>query len=209
MVVVDIGANVGYFTLLSAEQVGPGGTVYAFEPEPDNYALLKKNIELNSYSNIRAIESAVSDECGSIQLFLSSMDNGSHSIYDAAARGVAGIKTVNTTTLDAFLEGKGWPKVDLVKIDVEGAENKVLDGMKLFCEKSPEFNLIIEFCPVLIRATGANPFDLLDKLASMNLTVQFVDEKYGLMEPEATDPASITEKLLKQETYMNLLCSRK
>ena len=209
MVVVDIGANIGYFTLLAAELVGSSGTVYAFEPEPNNYALLNKNIHLNSYSNIQPAETAVSDECGSTQLFLSAMDNGSHSIHDAAARGVAATHLVATTTLDAFLEGEGWPNVDLVKIDVEGAETRVLDGMERFCERSPDFNLIIEYCPALIHATGAKPSDLLDQLASMNLNVLFVDEKNGVLPPEASDPALITAKLLKQETYMNLLCSRK
>ena len=209
MVVVDVGANIGYFTLIAAELVGPSGTVYAFEPEPENYGLLNKNIHLNAYSNIKPIETAVSNECGSTQLFLSAMDHGSHSIYDAAARGVTATHTVVTTTLDAFLEGEGWPNVDLVKIDVEGAETRVLDGMEQLCEQSSGFNLIIEYCPALIHATGAKPSDLLDKLASMNLKVQFVDEKNGVMAPEAADPDLITAKLLKQETYMNLLCSRK
>ena len=208
MVVVDVGANVGYFTLLAAELAGSGGTVYAFEPEPNNYALLKNNIQLNSYSNIQPIETAVSNECGSTQLYLSAMDNGSHSIYGTAARGVTGTHLVATTTLDAFLKGEGWPKVDLVKIDVEGAEIRVLDGMERLCERSPDFKLIIEYCPVLINATGAKPSDLLDKLASMNLKVRFVDEKNGVMAPEAADLDLITAKLLKQETYMNLLCSR-
>jgi len=208
MVVVDVGANVGYFTLLAAELAGSSGTVYAFEPEPNNYALLKKNIQLNSYSNIQPIETAVSNERGSTQLYLSAMDNGSHSIYGMAARGVTETHLVATTTLDAFLEGEGWPKVDLVKIDVEGAEIRVLDGMERLCERSPDFNLIIEYCPVLINATGAKPSDLLDKLASMNLKVRFVDEKNGVMAPEAADLDLITAKLLKQETYMNLLCSR-
>jgi FkbM family methyltransferase len=209
MMVVDVGANIGYFTLLAAELVGSTGIVYAFEPEPDNYALLKKNIQLNSYTNIQPIETAVSDECGAIQLYLSAMDNGSHSIFGAAARGVATTKTVAATTLDGFLEGEGWPNIDLVKIDVEGAENRVLDGMEQLCERSPKLNLIIEYCPALIQATGANPHDLLDRLAAMKLAVRFIDEKNGVLPPEASDPTVITEKLLKQENYINLLCSRK
>jgi len=209
MVVVDIGANIGYFTLLAAELVGSSGTVYAFEPEPENYALLKRNIELNSYANIQPIETAVSNESGFIQLYLSAMDNGSHSIYDTAARGVAATQTVATTTLDAFLEKEGWPKIDLVKIDVEGAETTVLAGMEQLCERSPDLNLIVEYCPALIEATGTKPSDLLDQLASMNFNVRFVDEKNGVLPPEASDPDSITKRLFKQENYINLLCSRK
>ena len=209
MVVVDVGANVGYFSLLSAELVGSGGKVYAFEPEPNNYELLTKNIELNSYSNVQPMQMAVSDECGFTQLFLSSLDSGSHSIYNAGARGVRGTHLVSTTTLDAFLTGEAWPNVDLVKIDVEGAELKVLAGMERLTERPHAFDLIIEFCPILIHAAGEKPSDLLDKLASMNFHVRFVDEKAGVMSPEATDPQAITAKLVKQESYMNLLCSRK
>jgi FkbM family methyltransferase len=209
MVVVDVGANVGYFSLLSAELVGQGGTVYAFEPEPKNHELLKKNIELNSYSNIQSIEMAVSDQCGSTQLFLSALDSGSHSIYDAGARAVRGNHLVTTTTLDAFLAGEAWPNVDLVKIDVEGAELKVLAGMERLTERSHAFNLIIEFCPILIHASGEKPSNLLDKLASMNFHIKFVDEKKGVLAPETANPQEITAKLFKQESYMNLLCSRK
>ena len=209
MVVVDIGAHVGYFSLLAAEMVGSPGTVYAFEPEPNNHALLKKNIELNSYSNIQAIQKAVSNKCGSTQLFLSALDSGSHSIYDAAARGVTGNSLVNTTTLDAFLEGEGWPNVDLVKIDVEGAELTVLEGMEGLNQRSGAFNLIVEYCPFLLQSVGAKPSDLLDKLASMDFRVRFVDDKKGVLSGDTVNPSSITAKLLKQETYMNIVCSRK
>jgi len=209
MVVVDIGANIGYFTLLAAELVGSSGRVLAFEPESENYSLLQTNIQLNTFSNIRPIEAAVSNESGSTQLFLSAMDNGSHSIYGAAARGVSGSRSVATTTLDTYLEMEGWPNVDLVKIDVEGAETKVLDGMQSLCDRSHDLNLIIEYCPALIRAAGDNPSGLLEKLGSMNLNVQFVDEESGVLTPEDSDPTLITSKLLKQESYMNLLCSRR
>jgi len=209
MLVVDIGAHVGYFSLLAAELVGSGGTVYAFEPEPNNHALLKKNIELNSYSNIHAIRKAVSNKCGSTQLFLSALDSGSHSIYAAAARGVTGNSLVSTTTLDAFLKGQGWPSVDLVKIDVEGAELTVLEGMESLSQQSGDFNLIVEYCPFLLQSVGAKPSDLLDKLASMDFQVQFVDDKQGLLLPEEANPESITARLLKQETYINLVCTRK
>ena len=88
MIFVDVGANIGYFSLLAANLVGTEGTVYAFEPEPGNHELLRKNIELNSYSNIVMIQKAVSNKSGSAPLFLSALDSGSHSLYSEAARGV-------------------------------------------------------------------------------------------------------------------------
>ena len=209
MVVVDIGANVGYFSLLAADLVGPAGTVYAVEPEPQNNAILRKNVHLNSYSNVRVIEKAVSNRTGPVQLFLSALDNGSHSISDAAARGVAGDVQVAATTLDDLLEDEGWPKVDLVKIDVEGAEMLVLEGMTLLPRNSPQVKLVIEYCPFLLQASGVNPIDLLDKITGMDFHIEFIDENKGVLSSKNADPAAMTAKLLKQETYMNILCTMK
>lgn len=209
MVVVDIGANVGYFSLLAADLVGPAGTVYAIEPEPRNNAILRKNVDLNSYSNVRVIEKAVSNRTGSVKLFLSALDNGSHSISDAAARGVAGDVEVGATTLDDLLEEEGWPKVDLVKIDVEGAEMLVLEGMSLLPRNSPSVKLVIEYCPFLLQASGVVPIDLLDKITGMDFDIEFIDESKGVLSSKDADHAELTGRLLKQETYMNLLCSMK
>lgn len=209
MTVIDVGANVGYFSLLAADLVGSSGTVYAFEPEPENNTLLLTNIEINSYTNIRAKKVAVSNTCGSTDFFLSELDNGSHSIYEAGARGVAATLSVETTTLDAFIEEEEWPVVDLLKIDVEGAELMVLEGMELLNKRSNRIRLILEYCPFLIQAAGANPLELLQKLTSMNFQIRFVDEKNGGLLPADSDLQYVTSRLLRQETYMNILCSRK
>lgn len=209
MVVVDIGANVGYFSLLAADLVGPSGKVYAVEPEPQNNAILRKNVDLNSYSNVRVIEKAISNYTGSVQLFLSALDNGSHSISDAAARGVASEVQVAATTLDDLLEQEGWPQVDLVKIDVEGAEMLVLEGMTLLPQYSPQVKLVIEYCPFLLHASGINPIHLLDKITGMDFHIEFIDENKGVLSSKDVDHAEITGRLLKQETYMNILCSMK
>ena len=71
MNVVDIGANIGYYTLLAAELVGEKGKVFAFEPEPSNYDLLLRNVEINGYKNVTVVRKAVSNETGESSLFLS------------------------------------------------------------------------------------------------------------------------------------------
>ena len=81
MVVVDVGAHVGYYALLAAKRVGPQGKVYAFEPDPTNYALLLKNIELNGYRNILTTGEAVSDRVGTATLYLAGLDTGRHSLF--------------------------------------------------------------------------------------------------------------------------------
>jgi len=208
MVFVDVGANIGYFSLLAAKLVGQEGKVYAFEPEPGNHGLLRKNIEINSYSNIQAIQKAISDKTESTLLFLSALDTGSHSLYSEAARGVQESVEITTTTIDEFLESEGWPSINLMKIDVEGAELGVLAGMESLVERSPNMKLVVEYCPFLIQSTGANPSDLLTKLSSMKFLIQIIDDSKGVMPLETSDLMSITDKLLKQETYINILCSR-
>jgi FkbM family methyltransferase len=206
MVVVDVGANVGYFSLLSADQVGPTGMVYAFEPEPVNHSLLQKNIDLNAYSNILAMQMAVSNTSGCIEFFLSELDSGSHSIYQEGARGVADKLSVTSTTLDSFLEELGWPNIDLVKIDVEGAELAVLEGMESSIQRSSCLTLILEYCPFLLQSAGLNPSDLLDKLTSLGFQTHIIDDKNGVLPLDEVDSSAITASLLKQKTYMNLAC---
>jgi FkbM family methyltransferase len=208
MVVIDIGAHVGFFTLLAARQVGPTGKVYAFEPEPANHLLLLRNIELNGYTNILAQRKAVSSNSGPTDLFLSALDSGSHSIHPACARGVTGTARVEATTLDAFLDAEGWPQVDLVKIDVEGAEGAVLEGMSRLLDRRRDLKLVVEFCPLLLQLLGVLPSALLDKLASLGFTVHVIDDRRGVLPAEATNMSSLTDDLLKQERYVNLFCSR-
>jgi len=83
MTAIDIGANIGYYTLHIAKCVGPQGKVYAFEPDPENHRLLVKNIEANHYRNIIAIQKAVSKENGKTDLFFCEEHRGDHRIYDS------------------------------------------------------------------------------------------------------------------------------
>jgi len=81
-VVLDIGANIGYYTLIFAKLVGKNGKVYAFEPEPNNLAILKKNIEINGYKNIEVIDKVVSNKNGTVKLYISEQNKGHHSICE-------------------------------------------------------------------------------------------------------------------------------
>jgi FkbM family methyltransferase len=207
MVVIDLGAHVGYYTLLAAKLVGPEGKVYAFEPEPTNYALLLKNIALNGYENIVTTRVAVSNRVGPATLFLTSLDSGRHSTHHHGLP-EGGTVAVEATTLDAFLQAEGWPTVDLVKIDVEGAELEVLEGMDQLLRKSSELKLIIEFNPFSLHNAGADPLQLLDKLASWHFSVHCIDERKGVLPLEETDVRSLSARLLRRESSVNLFCSR-
>lgn len=208
MVVVDIGAHVGYYTLLAAKQVGPTGKVYAFEPEQANHAILVKNIALNHYGNVVAARMAVSDQKGGATLYLTALDSGRHSIYrhGLPERGTA---PVETTTLDSFLESEGWPNVDIIKIDVEGAEVAVLNGMTGLTEKCANLKIIIEFNPALLQDAGVAPLEFLQGLASPGRDVQIIEEVDGLLPLGEGEAPALVSRLLAAESSVNLFCTRR
>lgn len=208
MVVVDIGAHVGYYTLLAAKQVGPTGKVYAFEPEPGNHTILLKNIGMNSYDNVVATPMAVSDQTGSSTLYITALDSGRHSVYHHGLP-EKGIATVETTTLDVFLESEGWPSIDLIKIDVEGAEVAVLDGMNQLMEKNSDLKLIVEFNPALLQNGGVAPIEFLERLASPGWSVKIIDEVSGLSTLTESDGPTLVDRLLSADSSVNLFCTRR
>ena len=206
MLVMDIGAHVGYYTLLAARLVGPSGKVYAFEPDHDNHATLLKNLESNGYRNVVVVKKAVSDQVGNAQLHLTAAESGRHSMYHHGLP-ERGSVSVETTTVDALLEELDWPEVDLIKIDVEGAEITVLDGMSQLLSNAGKLNLIVEFMPPLLHSAGMEPRQFLDKLASLDSKLYFIDEANGLVPIGVDDGTSLVSGLLAGEDSGNIYCT--
>ena len=207
MVFVDVGAHLGYYTLLAARGVGPTGKIYSFEPDPDNHALLLRNVELNAYDNVVAARKAVSDRVGTGTLYLTALDSGRHSMYHHGLP-ERGRVAVETTTMDFYLGSEGWPRVDLVKIDVEGAEVSVLEGMAQLLEKSDDLKLIIEFNPSLLQNAGVLPLEFLEKPASLGFKVYLIDEEHGLSSLAADDAPALVNRLMAAQDSVNLFCKR-
>jgi len=206
-VFVDIGAHVGYYTLLAARLVGPTGKVYAFEPEPYNHALLCRNIELNGYRNITVIRKAVSNRAGTSVLFLSGLDNGFHSLRkQSPSQYKRGSMIVETTTLDAFLDEAGCSRVDLVKMDIEGWELIALEGMRELLSRPRSMQIITEFCPVFYTRLESGPVAFLHALMGMGLTLQVIGPD-GLHPIQEDRLEELVDELWRTEGYTNLLCT--
>ncbi len=160
-VVLDVGANLGYYTLLFSQWVGPTGKVYAFEPDPDNFALLQKNVRANRLQNVIPVQKAVSNRTGGMKLYLSDRNKAGHRIYESGeARPALEIEAVR---LDDFFRDCKDP-VDFVKMDIEGAEDRALEGMLELLSKNPKLKLTTEFWPPALAAAGTNPEDYLNRL---------------------------------------------
>ncbi len=125
---VDVGANVGLFTLVMARAVAPDGRVTAVEPHPANLARLRAHLEENGAANVDVVAAAASDAPGSITLH--GADDAAFGSTAQVLEGHAGgaAHHVRATTLDGLWEAAGCPRVRLVKVDVEGAEHRVLRG---------------------------------------------------------------------------------
>lgn len=125
MVFVDVGANLGDYTLIASRLVGDGGKVVSFEPDPSNYAWLTKSIARNAFVNIEARQEALSDQDGEATLFLGDV-SGWHTLKAVQRPSARGEVTVKTRKLDNVL----FDRIDLMKIDVEGAEFDVISGAR-------------------------------------------------------------------------------
>lgn len=140
---VDIGANLGYYTLLAARKVGQRGMVYAFEPESLNYQLLSKSVRANELQNVQIYRQAISDTTGRLRLFKADASHpGGHSV--GTDKGL-GYEEVVSTTLDEFWEIAGRPRWDVLKIHVAGDDPLVLSGSGMVLrEVSPMITMIFD-----------------------------------------------------------------
>jgi len=153
MTVVDLGAFCGYYSLLASRLVGPSGRVYAFEPDPANYAYLMRNIQANACGNVAAINKAASNRNGKAVLVLDKEADHHWLALASPSPGNRASIEVSTLSLDDFFAGEGWPSVDLVKIDIEGSEEAALEGMRELSRRNPDMRLIMELnWPAMQRA---------------------------------------------------------
>ena len=178
MVVVDVGASFGFFTLLAARQLRGDGRIHSFEPAPSTFDLLKKNFQLNGFleSGIASFhQAAAADSDGSATLSVFADDSGHNTLF-GAGDGDESVP-VRTTRLDEALKGEA--RIDVVKIDAEGADLAVLRGMRRVIARNPNIRIFMEFAPSNLRRAGLNPPDVLAEIMSFELTTRRVVEPTG------------------------------
>ena len=151
---IDVGAQIGYITLVMASSQDRNVSVLSFEPEDANYAHLQRNLELNDLKNVTTVQKAVSSEPGSIKLYLSADENaGTHSTVFVEGNVSEKFIEIPCTTLDDEISSRGMQRLDLIKIDVEGAEIDVIRGATNTL-KSLKPTIIAELSDALQEAAG-------------------------------------------------------
>lgn len=172
-VVVDIGANIGYFTLLASDLVGEQGKVYAFEPAPENFALLNKSLVANGAVNVHAVQKALSSSGGSGRLLLGEENWGSHRIVQTVTDGQS--VEVEMISMDEFFDN-GNQKVDAIKIDAEGSEIRILRGASRVLKNNPDLVLFSELNPKLLGTDGHSPNEYVRLLVDQGFVTYAVDD---------------------------------
>jgi FkbM family methyltransferase len=172
-VVLDIGANIGYYTLIFAKLVGEKGKVFAFEPDPTNFSILKKNIEINGYKNVVLAQKAISDKNGKIKLYICEDNRGDHRIYDSHNnRQSIEIEAIRLD--DYFKDYNG--NINFIKMDIQGAEGGATQGMSNILQKN-NLKVISEFWPMGLKKFGIDPEEYLKLLTSSGFRIYEVDEQ--------------------------------
>lgn len=176
-VAIDIGANIGYLSLLMAECVGEKGSVYSLEPVSDNFQSLNRNIHLNKFKNIKTFKLAFSDSNSIIKIF-KSLDNnqGSHSMIFDSKRLNPEYEEVESLTLDSFVKMQKLMSINFIKIDVEGAEFEVIKGMDETISKYRPI-IFMEINAPILQKRNIQPFVLKQLILSYDYSCFNIDDK--------------------------------
>lgn len=165
-VVLDVGANVGYYSILSGKLVGSQGKVVAFEPDAYSYRLLCENIRSNGLTNVvLPMNRAVGERAGGAKLFLSGKDSGDHRLFDPGDGRVESVE-VECIRIDEFLLQSAqdlMERIKLIKMDVQGFEVAAYKGMSRFLSQS-KAQLITEYEPCTLAQAGTSAEEYLTLL---------------------------------------------
>lgn len=200
MVVVDVGASIGVYTLIAGLQVGPLGRVFSFEPTPATFEALKDNVEVNGLlqsGHVVLNLIAVTDKKGAARLSVYDENFGHNTLYPKFED--ARFVDVETTSLDKIL--KDVAKIDVVKIDAEGAEPFILRGMKTIIDKNPDITIFMEFAPSHLERAGVGPSAFIDEISGYGFSMRRIDDLSG-------NAFEISDQELVTSFSVNLMLTR-
>ncbi len=207
-VFVDVGANIGYFSLLAATRVGGSGAVFAFEPDPGNYALLAASANHNHLAHIIYAEQAgLAETAGEAKLYLSEDNFGDHQIF---ATGTArDSKPISLLRGSDFLSPR-TQRLDLLKVDTQGSEFGVMKGlMPLLQEQKEPTRIIIELTPLSLRQCGSSGRALITLLAELGQPLWIIDHIEHRMVQSSADELCVwcdnVDAVPGDEGFMNIM----
>jgi FkbM family methyltransferase len=199
--VADVGANIGFYTSLLAGCVGENGRVYAFEPDPRNFAHLAGRVR--GLKQVQAIQAAVTDRDGSVDLHRSPDLHVDHRTYETGERRIR--VAVPAVSLDRFLAHE--PSLDFLKMDIQGAEHQALLGMAGVVARSPGLVILMELWPFAHDRFGQGTRALLELLSSWGMQVWRLDAWDAGHRTPLTADSPLPERS-DPDAYFDVLCGR-
>ncbi|AEM38544.1 methyltransferase FkbM family [Pyrolobus fumarii 1A] len=199
-VVVDVGAHFGFYTLIAAAKVGKSGLVMAFEPSKTNFRVLRVNILANRLTNVKLYKVALADENGRAVLGVPRGRLSGENTLAVNPSQAEQLEVVEVRRFDEIAEEEGISKVDVVKIDVEGAEYKVLKGFGNYLDTCKY--IILEVHPSQMVKLGTSPKELYALLNRHGYNLYWLDKKAGII------PVSHNRLMSKILTRHHLICAK-
>lgn len=208
--ILDIGANIGYTSCVLASAVRTGSKVYAFEPDQLSYRILKEVIHRKNLSGaIEAINLAVGSSEGYVRFWHNQKHSADHRVvteqFSGARPDEAQIATVAVTSIDSFVSSRNLRNISFIKVDVQGYEWAVCEGMKNTVAGFPDLCICLEYSPEALLQLGFEPRSVLDFLWARGYQLHVLTHKG----PELTVHEAAVQRFLGEAGYVDLLCSKR
>lgn len=197
-VVLDIGANIGFYTKILSDLVGENGKVYAFEPDKTNYKYLIQNA--GHLKNVAFYNKAVSEKTGTITLYHSDLLNVDHKTY--ATENYTSTSEIDCVAVDTIIPNQ---KVDFIKIDIQGYEYFAFQGMQEILQKNDQLKIISEFYPYGIKRSGIQVEDFINYFTQKDFTI-LIDKSGKMGKLDANSLQEYTN--LEKDIYFNLFLKK-
>ena len=198
--VLDIGANIGFYTKIFSELVGEKGIVFAFEPESTNFKYLQQNCK--QCANAKLINKAAADTTGVLKIYLSKMLNVDHRTY--AIDDYSSVSEIDATTIDDCLAFNNVTKIDFIKMDIQGFEMSALKGMSKTLKNNPELKILTELWPFGLKKAGSSALEMINFLNSNGFIVYLVTAT----QLQLITADTVHELKDEEKSYYNVFLSR-
>ena len=189
---VDVGANVGYFTVLASQAVGERGRVIAIEPESANLRLLKRNVRAHRCRNVQIIRAAAWESSTTLSLRRNPDNAGDHQTHPGE-----GGEPVRAIALDDVLDGP----VDVIKVDTQGADHYVIAGLERTLATNPQARLLVEFWLDAMAERSLSGVDVLARYRALGRPIGLLEQPDG----HATDEQILAAARERPDHWVNLV----
>lgn len=210
LTVLDIGANCGYYSLLAAQNVGPTGQVHCVEPNPFLHQNLLRSFAINKFTNVKLhkVAFAAKDE-KEVTLYTPGSFSGGATIYEIpdSYTQYGPIQKVKVPAVH-FADYFSDLTAQLIKIDIQGAEPHLVDGLLNIAERSKKLDILMEYAPILWIAAGFNPRSVMERFTQNGFTIKIIERRGNPKKVSLEELLSQTKKMETKGGFVDLLLSR-